>query len=158
MLHVLSSKSKELGRDTCLFTSTNPCSGQLVLGTMTLGMLISVSASGLSSLPVASLPRRERRERQIFSQEGADVNQKLTPVSNAKIQSWIKIISPQTSDLFICPVTVKSVCIFEYCIQLNGPAFDETSDPRRLWPVLQSYDRVSHSFSQGSASRADSEI
>ncbi|KAJ6615016.1 hypothetical protein B0H10DRAFT_2042896 [Mycena sp. CBHHK59/15] len=89
MPHILSSKSKELGRDIFLFTSLNPSPARLVLG----------------------------------------VNQKLTPVSSATIQRWIRIISPETtSDLFICPVNVQSVGIFEYCIQPNGPSFDGTSD------------------------------
>ncbi|KAJ7138240.1 hypothetical protein C8R44DRAFT_868559 [Mycena epipterygia] len=89
MLHILSSKSKELGRDTFLFIFMNASPARLILG----------------------------------------VNQKLILVSSATVQRWIRIISPKTtSDLFICPITVQSVGIFEYCIQTNAPSFDGTLD------------------------------
>ncbi|KAJ7230072.1 hypothetical protein GGX14DRAFT_553564 [Mycena pura] len=50
---------------------------------------------------------------------------KLTPVSSATVQRWIRTISPETTrELFICPVNVHSVGIFEYWIGPHGSSID----------------------------------
>ncbi|KAJ7160360.1 hypothetical protein C8R46DRAFT_1223837 [Mycena filopes] len=78
--HILSNKSRALGRDTFVFSSLNPTPSRLVLG----------------------------------------FNQRLTPVSNAKIQRWVRVMTPETRDFVLCAVTVHSAGIFEYYITPSG--------------------------------------
>ncbi|KAJ6487171.1 hypothetical protein C8R47DRAFT_1127942 [Mycena vitilis] len=54
-------------------------------------------------------------------------NQKVTPVSSARIQRWARILNPETSDFVICPVNVLWLGVFEYYITPNGPFIDPAS-------------------------------
>ncbi|KAJ7806399.1 hypothetical protein B0H14DRAFT_3882371 [Mycena olivaceomarginata] len=60
-------------------------------------------------------------------------NQKLTPVSSATIQRWVRIITPKTREFVICPVVVHSIGVFEYYIEPSGPPIEATS-PTLLLP------------------------
>ncbi|KAJ7610008.1 hypothetical protein DFH06DRAFT_1346145 [Mycena polygramma] len=55
-------------------------------------------------------------------------NQKITPISNAKLRRWAVIISGR-EDLvfFICLVTVKSMSVMQYSMSPCGPIVDPAS-------------------------------
>ncbi|KAJ6457512.1 hypothetical protein C8R47DRAFT_1247232 [Mycena vitilis] len=90
------------------------------------------------------------------------LNQKLTPISSAKLRRWAILLSGR-KDLvfFICPVILKSMGAMRYSISPCGPIVDPTStEPlppgsRGLWLVRQSYEYLlnlctkSHPFSAG---------
>ena len=50
------------------------------------------------------------------------LNQRLTPVTNAKLQRWVRILDPKTLDFELQPITIKkTVGILAYEKVTAGP-------------------------------------
>ncbi|KAJ7629810.1 hypothetical protein DFH06DRAFT_710292 [Mycena polygramma] len=58
------------------------------------------------------------------------LNQKLTPVSSAKLRRWVALLSERGLVFFICPVILKSMGAMRYSISPCGPIVDpESTEP-----------------------------
>ena len=55
------------------------------------------------------------------------LNQKITPVSSAKLHRWIHIIDPQSEDFDLRPVTLERAGVFSYIATPSGPTISSES-------------------------------
>jgi len=55
------------------------------------------------------------------------LNQKITPVSSAKLRRWIRIIDPTSPDFDLRPVTIHKIAPFRYSAKPSGPTIPPDS-------------------------------
>ena len=101
-VHLLSKKSRRLHRDTFFFVPY--LAGRLLGGELALNR--SLCHVYLSSMLMSF----------------AGLNQRLTPVTSAKLHRWVCILDPDTLDFELQPVTIKkTVAILTYEKAPAGP-------------------------------------